>query len=153
MFFLCEIITPVFPRSRSDSKSRLVSWTLLSIVADFNSALVWMTSILSHIFSASNLFSMPSGLKWLVCFNLKIAENFVSQFLGQILVCTYWWVHIPLVYMLEIQTLHSPQRLIFKTQFCLPLKSFWASIHLLYALLSDLFPPRFFPHSEKSENR
>ena len=34
----------------NDSKSSLVSWTLLRILADFNSAMVWMAPILPLIF-------------------------------------------------------------------------------------------------------
>ena len=44
-----------------DNKCPQVSWTLLSIVADVNNAVVWMDSILPLISSSSSFSSMPFG--------------------------------------------------------------------------------------------
>ena len=44
----------VFHRSLSDNKSFQVSWTLLSILANLNNAVVWMVSIRPVIFKFSS---------------------------------------------------------------------------------------------------
>ena len=49
----------VFHRSLSDSKSRLVSWTLLSVLAVLNNAVVWMVSTRPPTFKSYSPFNNP----------------------------------------------------------------------------------------------
>ena len=51
----------VFPWNLSDSKSSQISRTLLSILADFNNAVVWTVSIFPEISYSFSLFSKPLG--------------------------------------------------------------------------------------------
>ena len=53
----CHLVVVLW--SLSDNKSPRVSWTLLSILADLNNAVIWMVSILPLIFNSSSLVSKP----------------------------------------------------------------------------------------------
>ena len=57
--FLHQFLQVVFQWSLSDNKSTLVSRTLLSILADFNCAVVLIVTILPLISSSPSLFSRP----------------------------------------------------------------------------------------------
>ena len=62
-FTSCEVFTPASAggNSLSDSKSPKVSWTLLSILADINHAVVWMISIFPLISNSACPLSKPLG--------------------------------------------------------------------------------------------
>ena len=49
----------VFHKSRIESKSSQVSWTLLSILADLNNTVVWMVSTRPLISKSSSHFIIP----------------------------------------------------------------------------------------------
>ena len=63
MLLLWEFFSPAladgFPRSLSLSKSSQVSGTLLSILADLNTAVVWMVFTYPLFFKSSCLFTKP----------------------------------------------------------------------------------------------
>ena len=75
----------LFHKCRNDSKFLLVSRTLLSILADFNSAVVWMISILPLNPNSSNLF--PRSLRTITSvpttFDITVTFMFHSFFSSQ----------------------------------------------------------------------
>ena len=91
----------VFQWSLSDSQSHLIPRTLLSILADFNNAVVWMVLFLPPISNSSRTVSTfcrpfqvhqlqlispsrwPSGRDYVICLFLKIPEKFMRLILQE----------------------------------------------------------------------
>ena len=63
-FFIPALADGFFQWRLSDSKSRQVSRTHLSILADFNNAVVWIISSCPQISKASSTFTNLWGLSW-----------------------------------------------------------------------------------------
>ena len=62
-----------------DSKSSQVSWTLLSILADLNNAVVWMVSTCPLISKSSSSFTNPLGIVPSAPITIGITANFMSH--------------------------------------------------------------------------
>ena len=81
----------VFHLGLSDSKSRLVSRTLPSMVANFINAVVWMISAHRPISNSSNLLTNPFGPVPSAPITTGITVNFIALFFGFLAPSKYWF--------------------------------------------------------------
>ena len=139
----------VFHWSLSDSKSPQVSWTLLSILAIFNNAVVWIISIRPPTSKSSRPFNNPlvTVPKALITigtivtflfqsfFNSLARSRYLSFFSHSF--CFILWSNLNFLYISQWTTL--------PTQSCLALYSFYAN--LLHSLIIWLIVSSLSPHS------
>ena len=85
----------VFHFIRSNTKSLQVSWILLSILADFSKAVLWIVSIRAPIFSYSTLFT--NSLWTVPCAPVRIDITLTllfHSFLSSLARSEYWLVFL-----------------------------------------------------------
>ena len=98
-FIPCEFFTPVLVGDHSgclnDCKSPESSWFLLCILADFNTAMVYMVSIFELISNYSGLFSMSLGTvpSTLVTFGIITNLKFLFSSKVQVFVDLFAFFH------------------------------------------------------------
>ena len=94
----------VFHRSLSDHKSPQVSRTLLSILTDFNNAVVWMISIRPVISKSSSAFNNPSVTvpRGLITISINVTFMFYRFLNSQAR-----WRHLSFFFVLVLPDDHS----------------------------------------------